>query len=143
MDGEPVFTANGHAIRSIAFDQPRNSLYVTAKFSREFHVQLIGDQWMSVKSKEMEIPIEAGLSEIYPNPFNSEVIIKYETNITGNVEVSVFDITGRKVFESFQPIVQPGRHSYELSAESWDSGIYLIRLKSGERTFTKKLICIK
>ena len=69
---------------------------------------------------------------IYPNPANG--FIEIETNLI-NCTVSIVEITGKLI--SSEKIVQQKTY-IELSNHS--KGIYLIRLETGDKIITKKLI---
>lgn len=82
--------------------------------------------------------------DIYPNPFNSELSIRYSLNTASDVQISVYDIFGRlidTILKERQPI---GYHEakWDAPAEA-SSGVYLIHLTSQEGTKTKKAVLIR
>lgn len=75
-------------------------------------------------------PIE-GLN-IYPNPVSGGRI--YVTSKTGlNKEVEIFDVLGKR-------ILQATLSGKELNISELTPGVYIIKVKEGESTATRKLI---
>ena len=81
-------------------------------------------------SKSQEPSIE-GLS-IYPNPNNTgKVYITSRLNLDKKIEV--FDVLGKKIID----IVL---YSKELNVSNLNPGVYIIKIKEGESSSTRKLI---
>jgi len=74
---------------------------------------------------------------IYPNPFNSSCKISFNGQIAGTVEIT--DISGRIVFQ------KAFSNTNEIIWDSYDAqtGIYLVRVKSGNRIINKKAVLLK
>ncbi|NQV16908.1 T9SS type A sorting domain-containing protein [bacterium] len=89
------------------------------------------------------IPSEFGLSQNYPNPFNPSTIIDYALPEAGNVELKIFDLTGRQVDVVVQENQAPGYYTVELDASHMNSGIYIYSLTSGKTHITRKMILLK
>lgn len=89
-------------------------------------------------------PAEFDLSPAYPNPFNPSVTIPFTLGKTGEVELTLFDITGRNVATVFEGKLNAGEHSLQYLAPSeLAAGVYLLRATSGEVTQTQKLLLLK
>ena len=81
-------------------------------------------------NKTQETTIE-GLS-FYPNPVsNGKVYITSKSSLAK--EVTIFDILGKVVLQSTI-------NTKELNVSSLSPGIYMIKIKEGEATATRKLI---
>ena len=52
---------------------------------------------------------------IYPNPATTESIITFQTNVSGNVNLSIFDIQGRKICTLINEKLNAGMHTVSLS----------------------------
>jgi hypothetical protein len=67
--------------------------------------------------------------EIYPNPFNSELVLRMPGSIDEFVRIEVYDLSGRCVFRDEATITE----NYVLQP-TFDNGIYTLRIiaRSGE-----------
>jgi hypothetical protein len=86
---------------------------------------------------------EYSLSQNYPNPFNPLTSISYQLPTNSFVNLSVYNIAGRKVAELVNGQRVAGSHSVTFDAAKLASGIYLYKLTAGEFTATNKLILMK
>jgi Secretion system C-terminal sorting domain len=68
----------------------------------------------------------------YPNPVSSgKIYIVSKT--TSDKEVTIFDVLGKKV-------LQATLNTKELNISSLSPGVYIIKIREGEATATRKLI---
>lgn len=65
---------------------------------------------------------------VYPNPFTNQVSVKSEKAID---EVKIFDLSGKLVATTTQSTI---------NTESLESGYYLLKVKSGNQTVTKRIV---
>ena len=83
------------------------------------------------------------------NPFNPNTVIDYSIMSDGFVEISVYDILGRKVKDIINEHIESGNHSIVISLEGLTSGMYFYNLKvhgiDGQFIYssTKKMALIK
>jgi hypothetical protein len=94
------------------------------------------------------IPNTFGLESIYPNPFNPSTTIRYALPSAGPVNIEIFDILGRKVATLFEQKQNAGWHTvqwngYNEQHQAVTSGIYIARLKAGDKISTKKMILLR
>jgi len=89
-------------------------------------------------------PEEFGIKSIKPNPFNSSVEITYTIpeNVSGNIELAMFDILGRRA-ESLPVEKTKGEHSVIWQPQDVSSGIYFVRMRTSGQVVTKKLILLR
>jgi thiol-disulfide isomerase/thioredoxin len=83
------------------------------------------------------------LSSVYPNPFNPSTEIEFTLPSDGYVRLSAYNVMGQEmsvIYDGFQSI---GTHSYTWNASELPSGVYYIRLLSGNRVETTKAILMK
>lgn len=90
-----------------------------------------------------QLPTEFALSQNYPNPFNPTTTINYAVPEAANVQLQVYDITGRKVAELVNARKSAGIHSVNWNAENFATGIYIYRLTAGDFSAIRKLTLIK
>ncbi len=83
-----------------------------------------------------------------PNPFNPATTIRFETAVTGPVELAVFDLAGRRVTTLIAGARNAGRHEVR-----WDgrdaggrlagAGVYLMRLVSPDGVAAQRAVLVK
>jgi hypothetical protein len=89
-------------------------------------------------------PLYSELFQNYPNPFNPSTAIFFEFSMKGNVQLVIFDITGKEIMELVDEEKSPGRYKVEFSGIGLSSGIYLYQLiHNGIVLDTKKMLLIK
>lgn len=95
-------------------------------------------------------PVEGAFTLLpcYPNPFNPTTTIAYGAPGDAEVELAVYDVSGRRVRVlarhqgggSLHQVVWDGTGD---AGERMPSGVYLLRLVSGTSTETRKLVLLK
>jgi subtilisin-like proprotein convertase family protein len=98
---------------------------------------------VGINTTNNNIPGEFYLNQNYPNPFNPVTTIEFGIPAAGNTEIAVFDINGKKVESISQGHLQPGNYNVTWNASSFASGVYFLRVISGEKFLTKKMLLIK
>lgn len=83
-----------------------------------------------------------------PNPFNPSTVIKFVSDGSRLVTVSIYDILGRLVNTIFSGRAERGAHELvwngdTKSGEPLASGIYFARMTCGERTVSRKMLLIR
>tara|TARA_Y100001934_G_C12358017_1_gene779113 strand:- start:964 stop:2895 length:1932 start_codon:yes stop_codon:yes gene_type:complete len=79
----------------------------------------------------------------YPNPFNSTTSISYYLKEPGKVQISVHDITGRKIRMVENEFYKAGYQSIDWNPSELSSGQYFINLTVNDITLTKPVTLIK
>ena len=92
-----------------------------------------------------DVPNQTDITGNYPNPFNPTTEIKFELSDdnAGLVNVSVFDIQGRKVATLHNDITTAGYHSYIFDASNFASGKYFVRISAPNYTQTHNMTLLK
>ena len=87
-----------------------------------------------------EFANEIGLA-IYPNPTNASSTIEFTSSSDSKVEISVYDVTGRKVEESSLNASAGVLTKHEVNkADNLTAGVYFVTLSMNNQKVTKKLI---
>ena len=89
------------------------------------------------------IPRKFLLREPYPNPFNPSTTIELSIPSSELVKVHVFDMVGNKINIIFNDYLPSGNHKINWNGNSQSSGVYFIRIESGDFIDTKKVILLK
>ncbi len=90
------------------------------------------------------VPEGFELYQNYPNPFNSSCKFKIVNFKLSEVELSLYEITGKKVADIFKGRLNTGTHEFLFDASGLSSGIYFYVLKAGRDVIlTRKMALIK
>ena len=84
----------------------------------------------------------------FPNPFNPITNIEYNLPENAMVNVTIYDMVGRKIKSLFNGYQDKGYKSITWNAtndrnESVPSGVYLYKIESGKLQQTKKMLLVK
>ena len=96
----------------------------------------------STKIGQAEIE-QFDVEENYPNPFNPETKITVEMYQEAEVQITVFNLVGKKVSTLHTGTLSKGVHDFRFNGEDLPSGIYLCEVKSKFSTVVKKMILAK
>ena len=88
-------------------------------------------------------PTNFKLYQNYPNPFNPVTTIKYSIPFKGFVDISVYDILGKKIDTLYKDVHLKGKYEVTFNGEQLPSGIYIYYLKFKNFQFTKKMLLLK
>jgi len=96
-----------------------------------------------------EIPDMFELAQNYPNPFNQETIISFNLPRSGEVDLVVYDLLGRRVVNLYSGYAEAGKTDIKWNGRSstgddLSSGVYYYRLSVVEgKTITKRMTLLK
>ncbi|MCK6603137.1 MAG: T9SS type A sorting domain-containing protein, partial [Bacteroidetes bacterium] len=89
-----------------------------------------------------ETPQNFSLSA-WPNPFNPATLISCTVPTSGRLSLKVFDLQGRQVAVLLDEVRPAGVHQVPFRAEGLSSGVYLVRMQSGNRQESLKVMLVK
>jgi hypothetical protein len=92
---------------------------------------------------ETFIPEKTVLHQNYPNPFNPATQIKFDLAKTGNVKLSIYNVSGQKIAELADGIRNAGFHTVEFNGSRLNSGVYYYNLEVDGKNITKKMVLTK
>ncbi|NQV30938.1 MAG: T9SS type A sorting domain-containing protein [Candidatus Marinimicrobia bacterium] len=93
--------------------------------------------------ENQNLPSTYSLKQNYPNPFNPSTEISYSLPESGNVEIKVFDLSGRQVDVLVQEHQSAGSYRLTMDGSHMNSGIYIYTLNAGNVHLTRKMILLK
>ena len=107
-----------------------------------------GDLTPVLVEKSQKKPALLDITGNYPNPFNPSTTIEYSLAESGFTELAVYNIAGQKIKSLVSSEMTAGRHSvmwdgYDDHGNAVSSGVYLSRLKSGEKVTTQRMLFMK
>jgi len=97
---------------------------------------------MSIRN-DGTVPAQFVLLPNYPNPFNPATTISFSIPEFGLTTITAYDITGRQLETLTNEVLSVGSYSLSWNASSNPSGVYLIRMISGEFAQTQKVVLVK
>jgi hypothetical protein len=80
------------------------------------------------------------VSNIFPNPTTGETSITYSLANASKVSVKVMDITGKVIYTEKESNQTEGKHTLNINAAAFNSGVYYVTISTDEAQVTKKLI---
>ena len=83
------------------------------------------------------------LLAIYPNPFNSEITIKYHLNKHTSLNIEIFDLRGYLIEELVKEKQIPGVYSISWIPINVSSGIYFVYIKTDAMIEVNKVVYLK
>jgi surface protein len=98
---------------------------------------------ISATPLEEYVPREIELLPNYPNPFNPSTNIQFRLPKRGYVELDVYSVLGQKVATLLRDELDAGTHTTSWNADRLASGVYFLRLRSGDTVQTIKMTLIK
>lgn len=98
----------------------------------EFTLELCLQQTLSLDQSSIE------QFSVFPNPNHGEFTVKLISNSGNNINISVYDIRGRKVFDTMYDNAVNFREVVRLN--TLQSGIYMLKVSDGQASSTKKII---
>ncbi|MFH2035977.1 MAG: T9SS type A sorting domain-containing protein [Candidatus Zixiibacteriota bacterium] len=109
-----------------------------------------GDDILGIDDEfnESILPDNLYLKQNYPNPFNPTTTIEFELTRKSNVELTVYDILGRRVSSLINQQMPVGSHSIKWDGRNQNgdnvaSGIYFYKIKTDQFSDTKKMVLVR
>jgi hypothetical protein len=79
--------------------------------------------------------------QVYPNPNNGNLMLKFNLNTKENVKLNVVDMEGRKVLEENLTQVNIGENMLVRKIEALKNGaVYMVTLQTTNEKSTQKII---
>ncbi|MBC8374608.1 MAG: T9SS type A sorting domain-containing protein [FCB group bacterium] len=79
----------------------------------------------------------------YPNPFNGETTLRFSLEQDGQVDVQIFDLTGRQLLHPVSERFARGVYNLALNLDAFESGVYLCKVSLDNQYQMTKMTVIK
>ena len=89
------------------------------------------------------MPDAFGLTSIYPNPSSGDAQVLFALPEPTPVSIQVFDVLGRRVGVVVEGSMPAGMHQARFDAAALPSGLYLVRMQSGEFVQTRSVLVVR
>ena len=90
-------------------------------------------------------PVEftVGEVEIAPNPFRSNTIVTFTTDFEAPTVLELFDMNGNVVKEINLGVQMPGVYTENIDLDNHASGMYILKIQSGQAVKTERIIKVE
>ncbi|MBK7159407.1 MAG: T9SS type A sorting domain-containing protein [Ignavibacteria bacterium] len=89
------------------------------------------------------VPEVYSLSQNYPNPFNPVTQLEFGISKLGFVSLKVYDLLGKEVAVLVNEKLSPGIYKATFNGSNFASGVYFVRMESGDFRDIKRMVLIK
>jgi len=137
-------------------NSPLQDFQINSLFADENDTIWIGSKYLycynegglptSIQAHEQVPPAQYGT--IYPNPFREQTTIRFSKHSSANAQINIFNLKGQKL-RSYQ-VNSAGKAEPEIVWDGLDnqgracaSGLYLIQINDGARSFVMKALRLK
>lgn len=83
------------------------------------------------------------LSAAYPNPATNNVSINFGLSTTSNIEIEIYDVTGKLINTSKLDNLQAGNHVHSINTSELSSGVYMYSVKTNTAKMFSKFTVSK
>ncbi|UCD65064.1 MAG: M28 family peptidase [Candidatus Zixiibacteriota bacterium] len=151
-EGEPVGWRHlGADYRYVWFDIPLSFFQrgeAVSALRRAVNDVMGSPELAGRKLPQTDLPQSYRLSQNYPNPFNPSTIISYSIPQQMHVEISIYNILGRRLATLVDETKPAGTHRVVWDGANSDgqpvaSGIYMYRMKAGSHSQSKKMLLLR
>ncbi|MBT3231439.1 MAG: T9SS type A sorting domain-containing protein [Calditrichaeota bacterium] len=105
--------------------------------------QYDSDALWAIQLETSALPIEFGISTIWPNPFNNVTNIDYSVTEPDRVSIELFNLVGQSVATVFEDVKTAGRQRFVWDASGYPSGVYMLKLSGSSNSQTHKVLLIR
>jgi len=89
------------------------------------------------------VPSDIMLFPNYPNPFNPETTFSFNIGSLKQTSLRIYDIQGRLIETLVQGKIEPGFYTMTWDASEVATGVYFVKLISGDKIKTRKIMVLK
>jgi len=103
----------------------------------------LGSEPQIAKLAQEMLPTQFELQNNYPNPFNPTTTLRFALPQPNKVQLTIYDVMGRKVSTLISKQMEAGYHNIDWNASHLASGVYIVELIAGSQRRTQKIALIK
>lgn len=125
--GEKYFQIDGSVLQEI----------ILTKTDKDFNFKIINIEESVTKLKDNDV-------SIYPNPFNSMFKIRISGNLSNNIFINIYDISGRKIYSKlYNDYNSLNGLDKSIDFKDFSSGVYFLEVQNNLNKIFKKIINMK
>jgi parallel beta-helix repeat protein len=96
-----------------------------------------------IQAEVIVIPDQFSIKPAFPNPFNPVTTFSYDIPYDAYVVIKAFDVRGKEVVELVNGMIEEGNHEVVWDASKLSSGMYFVRMTSGDYKGVQKIVFLK
>jgi hypothetical protein len=146
LDSSTSFILRFNAeLKSISPGMKRSFLLsATGRYSKPSgFIALNSSEVIRLRTDDESVLHETALLPNVPNPFNPITTVRFYLKSDEEVDLSVFDVSGRFVSRIAGGQLGKGNHQYSFDGSSLSSGAYYLKLSTKSKTEVRKMLLIK
>ncbi|MGC8858016.1 MAG: endonuclease [Ignavibacteria bacterium] len=90
-----------------------------------------------------KVPVQFTLHQNYPNPFNSTTKIVFDVPYTSRIKINLYDVAGKMIVDLVDGTYEVGSYDFLFDASFLSTGVYFLRMTSGNFTATKRIFYLR
>lgn len=99
--------------------------------------------YVDTELEAAEIPAEFALENNYPNPFNPVTRIAYRVPEHTDVNITLYDLSGKRIRVLVNGEHQAGNYSLHFDASGLPSAVYIYAMRAGDFYQSRKMLLMK
>ncbi len=80
---------------------------------------------------------------LYPNPTTEYATLSFNIEDKSSVKIEILDLSGKIVFKNVKRNVEKGNFSENISLKDYTPGLYIVKIKTNNKVFSKEVLKIK
>jgi len=102
--------------------------------------KLKGEVYTGTQTDPFEAMNDLDYLIAFPNPVHGIVHLRFILNQAQDVNVEIYDVTGKMILQQYRGIMQPAEHDIAVDLSGKQKGMYLIRFQAGEHSISREII---
>ncbi|MES2728276.1 MAG: M43 family zinc metalloprotease [Bacteroidota bacterium] len=129
--------------KTITLDLAAYKTYTNFRVRFELQARRGNNTYIDNVSISTPVGVADGLKEnikfsLNPNPSNSVSKLSFTTQSQSNINISIFDISGKLVKNICNDELSSGEHTFDLNASEFAKGLYIIKFQENDKSFNQK-----
>lgn len=136
---DPTLLAIGDAVSRYNY----SDAYAMASNTYFYIIEAIDIIGAAIPSASLEVVGEGVVGTSYPNPFNPSFVVPLELYSAQDVNIKLYDMTGRVVRNIAQGNHSAGHYEYRVDCNDLSSGVYILRTVINDNPSSQKMLLVK
>jgi hypothetical protein len=135
--GVSYFKEQRHVVYPSAYI---NSMWGNLTSAPVITYKIMGNSTVSVNDMQAQ---GFSVGSVYPNPSFGQATISFNLLVSTDVNVAIYDLSGRMVATQSQSSVAPGIHTMDMDLSALSDGVYFYTFTANGHQVTKKMVIAK